>query len=535
MKKGLALSLVTILLFSLFTFSVSAMSFTDLAAEHWAYSDVQALVNDGTVRGYEDGSFRPAGTVTRAEFVKMLGNGSNLRAQNYDDVAPSHWAYSYIMSASFPEDGSNSFQPDLPITRGLVAELLWRRGGSQSATADDAITAQYPQNTTAVAWVYSTGLMQGDDGVTLRLQDTLSRAEAAALIVRARKANLTPDQAETDDARLVNVYNALNLFDGKAYAPSSTVTNGEMARAALRIGAEQTNLTYAGANIAAAFEHPYGLDVTVIFKKCLGNSDISAAFADQNATFGDTVAAFTYQFIAKSKVPMEYGDTTDGLSADITKMENVCLTFAKKNGIITLNEDLSKPVTLHELTDICAKLDQLIGSQSDITTDVNALTGKLNMIDHSLLLTDASYGDFRMQLKDMPNEVYTKPFLSQKNTPAAAFDFAREYSAAFTSLLVSLKDSVKANTGVDIRLTYFPSMVCENNNGYTIRVACDIVDANSAMTFRDLFPTIDGLIDDNVMLATGTRIYFDLATGAPLTSLVNTAENAYVEQIVFRI
>ena len=123
-------------------------------------------------------------------------------------------------------------------------------------------------------------------------------------------------------------------------------------------------------------------------------------------------------------------------------MENVCLTFAKKNGIITLNEDLSKPVTLHELTDICAKLDQLIGSQSDITTDVNALTGKLNMIDHSLLLTDASYGDFRMQLKDIPNEVYTKPFLSQKNTPAAAFDFAREYSAAFTSLLVSLKDSV---------------------------------------------------------------------------------------------
>ena len=76
MKKIICLVLV----FSMFCLSaLAAMSFTDLAEGHWAYSYVSKLVSDGTVRGYEDGSFRPTNTVTRAEFVKMLGVGPERR------------------------------------------------------------------------------------------------------------------------------------------------------------------------------------------------------------------------------------------------------------------------------------------------------------------------------------------------------------------------------------------------------------------------------------------------------------------------
>ena len=53
--------------------AASAASFTDLTDAHWAYDNIMRLANDGTINGYDDGTFLPEGTVTRAEFVKMLG------------------------------------------------------------------------------------------------------------------------------------------------------------------------------------------------------------------------------------------------------------------------------------------------------------------------------------------------------------------------------------------------------------------------------------------------------------------------------
>ena len=91
-----------------------AMDFNDIDASHWAYTNVQTLVNDGTVSGYGDGSFRPNGTVTRAEFVKMLGLGSVTRPMAYADVAPQHWAYTYVMNADFPMTEAISSSPTFP-------------------------------------------------------------------------------------------------------------------------------------------------------------------------------------------------------------------------------------------------------------------------------------------------------------------------------------------------------------------------------------------------------------------------------------
>ena len=86
MKKVLAFTLVLTLVLSMAMVPVLALSFSDLAESHWAYANVQALVAEGTVSGYEDGTFRPNGTVTRAEFVKMIGEGSTERAFAYDTL-----------------------------------------------------------------------------------------------------------------------------------------------------------------------------------------------------------------------------------------------------------------------------------------------------------------------------------------------------------------------------------------------------------------------------------------------------------------
>lgn len=532
MKKVLALFISTVLILSTCALSVSAMAFTDLAEDHWAYSYVQTLVTDGTVKGYEDGSFRPAGTVTRAEFVKMLGEGSVVRSYPYNDVSTDHWAYTYIMSANFPDDESNMFLPGTPITRGLVAELLWRRAGEpESVFIPSIITSQYAKNPKAAAWVYATGLIRGDgDGINLRLGDTLSRAEAATLIIRARGAKeATGVFADIVDQNIITtVYNALNMFDGAPYAANNTITNGEMARAALRIGQEQTNLSYYGLAASANFEHTYAKDLSVVFG-ALGKKDLSASFADKAATFGDTVAALSYQFIDKAhKVPV-YGEKSEGLPAGVTSMMNVCLTYAKNAGIISLKEDLNKPVTVRDFTILCMLFDNVIGTQSAITTDSHPATTYVKA-DNSLLLIPGGYGDYQVKVEALPQSIYNTAFVDVTSTPAETYNFAREYNSIFMSVLQHLKSSVSAKAGV--RLVYYPSLVCKNNNGYTLRVRCDVTSMSGSMKVSDLFKVKEGTAYADTVLSNGSTIYFDLATGSTISSVTMSSETAYINQII---
>lgn len=533
MKRALIYTLVFSLILSLAVFPVSAITFTDMAESHWAYANVQKLVEEGTVSGYEDGSFRPNGTVTRAEFVKMVGESDVTRTEAYADVAASHWAYSYIMKADFPQVEDNLFQPNAPITRGLAAELLWRRNGKLTGIyVPSVITAQYARNTEAIAWAYATGLMQGDDGVNLRAEGTLSRAEATALIIRSREGKAADSVfAETVSPKILeNVHKALNLFEDMTYTPDKKLTNGEVARAALRIGGEQWKPTYAG--VSAAFEHDYAKDVTAVFAKALGKSGIDAAFADKAAGFGDTVAALANQFIKKSNEGLVYGAQTEGLPATVTSETNTYLTFAKRNGVISLEEDLNAPVTLRDFTALCLLFDQLGGSQTDIITEKNA-NGKFIRKDHALLLTEEPYGDFRAMLEGVPQAVYTTAFQNVEAGPAACYEFARQISSIYMDFLASLQEKVKANSGTEVRFTFSPSLVVANGNGFTLRVACDIIKLDGTKTFNELFAVQPGMAGADTELAAGNRVYFDLATGSPLTAIIIPVDKAYAEQIIY--
>ncbi|MBX6351547.1 MAG: S-layer homology domain-containing protein, partial [Clostridia bacterium] len=116
----------------------------DLAG-HWSEDDVLRLLALGAVSGYEDGSFRPEGEVTRAEFVKMLvaatpalggqlpGPGEaaeELAARLRDAAEVPGWAAPYVAAALSAglvtgyEDGT--FRAGAYLTRAEVAELLAR-------------------------------------------------------------------------------------------------------------------------------------------------------------------------------------------------------------------------------------------------------------------------------------------------------------------------------------------------------------------------------------------------------------------------
>ena len=102
--KNFAKLLSVVLAIALCLSSVSFAAFTD-EAEIGSYSEATTILNAlGIITGYEDGSFGPNKTITRAEFAavvcRALGLGESLGgAQVFTDVPANHWAAGYVALA----------------------------------------------------------------------------------------------------------------------------------------------------------------------------------------------------------------------------------------------------------------------------------------------------------------------------------------------------------------------------------------------------------------------------------------------------
>ncbi len=82
----------------------------DLDEDYWAYDDIMILVAEGYMQGYEDGSFRPAGEITRAEVMtvvnRILGRNpsepyvKSLDFEPFSDLQKDKWYYVAVLEAT---------------------------------------------------------------------------------------------------------------------------------------------------------------------------------------------------------------------------------------------------------------------------------------------------------------------------------------------------------------------------------------------------------------------------------------------------
>lgn len=136
MSKILLITLVAIMLS---TSVIFAADFKDLENEGESYlKAIDELASKGVISGYEDGTFKPSNTITRAEFTKMIVTAFNLKMienstfKELSDVE-SCWAQDYINIATSLgivngyEDGT--FKPNNTITYGEISAVLSRQLG----------------------------------------------------------------------------------------------------------------------------------------------------------------------------------------------------------------------------------------------------------------------------------------------------------------------------------------------------------------------------------------------------------------------
>ena len=134
--------------------------YSDVSADDWFNNAVSTLTNAGVLDGYEDGTFKPNGNITRAEFATITArffeatyDGENL----FPDIE-GHWAQDYINEAAnagivdgYPD---GTFGPQKLITRAeamtMVNRTIDRHPHEDHLLADMIVWPDNPET----AWYY---------------------------------------------------------------------------------------------------------------------------------------------------------------------------------------------------------------------------------------------------------------------------------------------------------------------------------------------------------------------------------------------
>lgn len=161
--------------------------YVDLGGNEWFFEYVSDLTVAKVIDGYPDKTFRPRGTVTYAEALKLV-----MKAAGYEDQPGTvlHWAGGYLAKAQ--ADGLIGQVADLnaPIDRRSVADLIYKTLGLDKPEDDyiysDMTGAMVDRD--AVNALYDAGIMEGYlDAAGQRNffpRNNLSRAELSAIIWR---------------------------------------------------------------------------------------------------------------------------------------------------------------------------------------------------------------------------------------------------------------------------------------------------------------------------------------------------------------
>lgn len=212
--------LAAIAAFSSMGYIVAAEArFPDIAA-HWARECVETMAEKGMIAGMNDGLFHPDDTVTTAQFVTML-----LRS-GVGELPPTdgHWASGYLDEALRRNiiEADDIRRRDAPLIRQFAARIglealrsIFDEPDATDISAADRLKDLY--QCSACVWstgqLYVKGIMLGRPDGLFHGNDTLTRAEAAVIIMKIADPSMrTPEQTEFPASGRIAVDTAVELM-----------------------------------------------------------------------------------------------------------------------------------------------------------------------------------------------------------------------------------------------------------------------------------------------------------------------------------
>ncbi len=152
------------------------------------------------VNGYEDNTFRPDNTITRAEVSKMISEAYAIAQQqeSFDDVADDHWAAGYIggleknkVIEGYP---GGLFKPEARITRAEFSAVIYRAMGDQGGSIPEDTFSDIDEHwgKTVILKLAKYGVVKGYSDNTFKPDSEITRAEAVTMILRSLNRNIDP-------------------------------------------------------------------------------------------------------------------------------------------------------------------------------------------------------------------------------------------------------------------------------------------------------------------------------------------------------
>lgn len=200
MKKALSCLLALCLILS--CFSMNAAAFEDVKPSAWYYEAMTFMQDRGIVQGYPDGTMKPEGKMTRANFVVALSRGAQdlkppASEQIFTDVLPTAYYYEMVQwaYANGIVSGVNAteFRPHQSITREQAVKMLYAYVSALGRDLEAAPSGKMFTDrdsvsswaTEAMDWAVDTGIVNGDSQNRLLPQKEMSRAELCMMLYNA--------------------------------------------------------------------------------------------------------------------------------------------------------------------------------------------------------------------------------------------------------------------------------------------------------------------------------------------------------------
>ena len=167
------------------------------------------------MNGYEDGSFRPSGTMTRAEactvVARLLEAEENITgSSSFADVPADQWYAKYIgycQVKKLLDSYSGNFEPNKPITRAEFSELVYLTGlakdkGINASFTDVEGHAKYTSIMAAAKAGLINGYDNGNGTFSFKPDNTITRAEVVTIINRAKGTSKKQEQLTFNTIKL---------------------------------------------------------------------------------------------------------------------------------------------------------------------------------------------------------------------------------------------------------------------------------------------------------------------------------------------
>ena len=167
--------------------------FDDIGNVEWAKEAIEYLNKENIINGVGDKQFAPSSNLTREQAAKIICLAFKIDVENeesdFEDVIHGSWYESYVQAAKkagvINGIDDKNFGVGANITREDLAVMLYRTLGEQGEDMelgfnDSDEISDYAKE--AVAYLSSTGKINGYDDGSFKPKQQITRAEAAQLI-----------------------------------------------------------------------------------------------------------------------------------------------------------------------------------------------------------------------------------------------------------------------------------------------------------------------------------------------------------------